>query len=102
MATNLDALRERVDKLEDLKSQELLTLIEILSNATFFGEMKKASCEYAKNGQCSFFVLDSESRNKIPIVSKCRIGNCKEPFLHFHIELSNITCTLCQKIHGGQ
>jgi hypothetical protein len=102
MKTSLEDLEERVDKLEDMKKQELLTLVELLSNVTFFGELKKATCEYAKDGQCSFFVLDNESVNKIPIVSECRVSHCEEPFLHFHIELSNITCTLCQRIHRGQ
>ena len=97
MGTQLEELSQRMEKLEKQNNQEVLTLVEILSNATFFGEAKKANCEHSKNGQCSFFIVKSEEKNKIPIVSDCRIGTCKEQSLHCHIELSNITCTLCQK-----
>jgi len=101
MVTELEELHKRVDKIEKQKNQEVLTLVEILSNATFFGEIKKANCEYAKNGQCSFFILKSEAKNKIPIASECQIKQCKEPSLHCHIELSNISCTLCQRTNNG-
>ena len=101
MATELEELHKRVDKIEKQKNQEVLTLVEILSNATFFGEIKKANCEYAKNGQCSFFILKNEAKNKIPIVAECRIKQCREPSLHCHIELSNISCTLCQRTSNG-
>ena len=57
MVIGIEELRTRVDKIEEQKNQEILTLVEILSNATFFGEIKKANCEYAKNGQCGYFVL---------------------------------------------
>lgn len=98
MVTELDELHRRVDKIERQKTEEILALVEILSNATFFGEMKKSNCEYSKDGQCSFFVLDDEERNKMPIITECRIRECQEPYLHCHIELSNISCTLCQRI----
>jgi hypothetical protein len=100
MVTELEELHKRVDKIEKQKTQEVLTLVEILSNATFFGEIKKANCEYSKNGQCSFFILKSEAKNKIPIATECRIKQCKEPSLHCHIELSNISCTLCQRTNN--
>jgi hypothetical protein len=101
MVTDIDELNKRVDKIERQKKQEVLTLVEILSNATFFGEIRKSSCEYSKNGQCSFYLLEEEVRNKIPIVARCRIKDCEEPSLHYHIEISNISCTLCQKIKDG-
>ncbi len=101
MVTDIDELNKRVDIIERQKKQEVLTLIEILSNATFFGEMRKSSCEHAKNGQCSFYLLEEEVKNKIPIVAECRIKDCEEPSLHYHIEISNISCTLCQKIKNG-
>jgi hypothetical protein len=72
-----------------------------LSNATFFGEIKRSNCEYAKDGQCSFFVLENKERKKIPIANQCRIRECQEPYLHRHIEISNISCTLCQRIVTG-
>ena len=97
MGTKLEQLNQRLGKPEEQNDQEVLTLIEILSNATFFGEMKKINCESAKNGQCGFFVLKTEAQNKIPVVTECRIRSCKEPSFHYHIEPSNITCTLCQK-----
>ena len=96
MVTELEKLRKRVDKIEKQNNEEVLTIVEILSNATFFGQIKKANCEYAKNGQCNFFVLKSEAKNEIPIATDCRIQECEEPILHCHIELSNITCALCK------
>jgi len=96
MVAQLEELNERVNKLEKQKNQEILTIVEILSNATFFGEIKKTNCEYTENGQCSFFILKNEAKDKIPIATDCRIMHCKESFLHCHLELSNITCALCQ------
>jgi hypothetical protein len=96
MVTELEELQKRVDRIEKQKNQEVLSLVEILSNATFFGEVKKANCTFSKNGQCSFFILKSDVKNKIPIVSDCRIENCEESRLHYHLELSNITCALCE------
>lgn len=101
MVTEIDELQKRIDKIEKQKNQEVLALVEILSNATFFGEIKKANCEFAKNGQCSFFILDCETKNKIPIASECKIKECREPSLHSHIEISNISCTLCQRTNYG-
>jgi hypothetical protein len=101
MVTDIDELNKRVNIIEKQKKQEVLTLVEILSNATFFGEIRKSNCEHAKNGQCSFYLLEKEVKNKIPIVAECRIRDCEEPSLHYHIEISNISCTLCQKIKNG-
>lgn len=101
MVTDIDELHRRIDQIEKQNNEEVLALVEILSNATFFGEIKKTNCEYAKDGQCSFFILDGEKRNKIPIVSECRIRECQEPYLHCHIEISNISCILCQRIVIG-
>jgi hypothetical protein len=98
MITEIEELNRRVDKIEGQKSEEVLALVEILSNATFFGEMKKLNCEYAKDGQCGFFILDNDEINKMPIIAECRIRECQEPSIHCHIELSNISCTLCQRI----
>jgi hypothetical protein len=98
MLTEIEELHRRVDKIEKQKNEEVLALIEILSNATFFGEMKKLNCEYAKNGQCGFFILENDEKNKMPIITECRIGECQESYIHCHIELSNISCTLCQRI----
>ena len=100
MAREIDELRKRVDKLEEQKKDEVLALIEILSNLMFFGEIKKENCGYSENGQCAYFTLKNDSKNKIPVVSKCRIKECKEPAPHCHIELSDITCSLCQKVNN--
>lgn len=97
MLSQIEELHLRLDKLEKQKDQEVLALVEILSNATFFGELRKTNCQYAMDGQCALFVLQEEAKNKIPIVSECRIKQCEESAKHFHIELSNITCTLCQE-----
>ena len=95
MITELEDLHKRVDKIEKQRNQEVLTLVEILSNAAFFGGIKKARCENAKNGQCGFFILKNEAKDKIPIAADCRVKQCKESSLHCHIELSDITCALC-------
>ena len=97
MVTSLEALSSRIDELEKQTNQEALALIEILSNATLFGELKKSNCQYAVKGQCGLFIFRNDTRNKIPIITECRIPECEEPFKHYHIELSNITCTLCEK-----
>lgn len=101
MVTDIDDLHRRIDRIERQNSEEVLALVEILSNATFFGEIKKTNCEYAKDGQCGFFVLDGEDKKKMPIITECRIRGCQEPSLHCHIEISNISCTLCQRIVNG-
>ena len=101
MRTEIQQLNKRLNKLEKQKNEEILTLVEILSNATFFGEIKKANCKNAKDGQCSYFILESEAKSKIPIISSCHIKNCEHTPFHCHLELSNITCSLCQTINNG-
>lgn len=96
MNAQVEELSERISKLEKHRNEEILTLVEILSNATFFGAMKKTNCEFSKNGQCSFFTLKSDAKNKIPMVTDCRIKHCKKSPVHCHIELSNIACAFCQ------
>lgn len=100
MVTEWEDLHNRVAKLEKQNNQEILTMVEILANATFFGSIKKSSCEYAKNGQCSFFILENEEKIKLPTISPCRIKNCKEKEGHCHLEISNISCSLCQKTNS--
>ncbi len=97
MTIEIEELHRRIDKIERQKNEEVLTILEILANLTFFGELKKAQCGYAKNGQCSFFVLLNEANGKIPIATNCRVKYCKESaFLHCHLELSDVTCALCE------
>ncbi len=93
----VNQLKARIDKLEHQGFDEFLTLVEIMSNATFFGDMKRTTCEHAKQGQCTFFTLEKTAREKIPIATRCRIKNCPDQNEHYHIEISNITCTLCPK-----
>lgn len=64
MLPELDDLYRRVDKIEKQNSEEILALVEILSNATFFGELKKSNCEYAKRGNAafSFWMAETETR----------------------------------------
>ncbi len=93
--SQLADINNRLFNLEQKDFQDVLTLLEIVSNATFFGEMKRNICEYSKEGQCSFFSLKEKARNKLPLASQCRIKDCEDQSEHYHIELSNITCTLC-------
>ena len=95
MVIGLEELDRRINKIERQKEQEILTLVEILSNAKFFGEIKKSICLNASNGQCSYFIIKNDVKNTLPIVTNCRIKNCQEETEHGHIEISDITCSLC-------
>jgi hypothetical protein len=92
---HLEEFDIRLGKLERQNLQDVMSLLEIMSTATFFGNMKKANCEYAMEGQCSFFFLKKEAKDKLPIATDCRISDCKDIPGHCHLELSNITCTFC-------
>jgi len=96
--TKIEELNQRLSKLETHNNIEMLTLVEILANATFFGKLKEENCHFAKNGQCSFFILSNGNENKVPLVSLCKIRKCQEPLPHFHIETSAITCSLCNQM----
>jgi len=91
----LEELKARIDKLENRDIEELLTILEIMSNVTFFGEMKRANCEYSKYEQCSLFCLQSGAKNKIPAATECRIPDCAAAYSHCHLEANNLTCTFC-------
>jgi hypothetical protein len=84
-------------ELEHQNKEGICVLVEILSNLSFFGELKKNQCPYAKDGQCAYFKLESGTKNKLPIVGDCRIRGCEEPECHCHLELSTITCSVCHK-----
>jgi hypothetical protein len=96
--TKIEELNQRLSKLETDNNIEMLTLVEILANAAFFGKLKEENCHFAKNGQCFFFILSRENKNKVPLVSHCKITKCPEPLPHFHIETSAITCSLCNQM----
>jgi hypothetical protein len=98
MAKSIEELNKRLEKIENLKNQELILLVEILTNATFFGGLKKANCEFASDGQCSFFTFMEKQKNKLPIISQCRIENCSINSTHYHLETTNITCSLCNRL----
>jgi hypothetical protein len=91
----IEGLLTRIDNLEKRHLQEFVTLLEIMSNVTFFGGIKKANCKYARNDQCSLFHLQSNGKNKIPMATECGISGCNSPNDHLHLELSNVTCTFC-------
>lgn len=92
---HLEESKVRLENLEEQNVQNAMSLIEIMSTAAFFGNMKKINCEYAKEGQCSFFFLKKGAKNKLPIATDCRISDCKDVPVHCHLELCNITCTFC-------
>ena len=87
--------RTRINNLEKRDNEEFLALLEIMSNITFFGGIKKTNCEYAKMEQCSLFHLQNESKSKIPLATECRIPDCDSPHNHCHVEISNVTCAFC-------
>jgi len=91
----LTELEKRIEKLEKHGFEDTLTLIEILGNAAYFGNLKMEKCEYAKQGQCSLFLLRSDAKGKIPTVTHCRINDCKGETGHCHLEVSGLTCAFC-------
>ncbi len=93
----LEALRTRVDRLEKRDVERLLTMVEVMSNVTFFGEMKRSECEFSKDGQCSLYLLKKEAKGKIPVATECRIHECVVTEKHSHLEANNITCTFCPR-----
>lgn len=99
--TEIKKLRDRLKKLEKQGIEDTLTLVEILSNITFFGGLKMKKCKYAKEGQCGLFSLKSEAKKKVPIATDCRIRGCSGGSDHYHLELSNVTCTFCPEWQKG-
>lgn len=91
----LAELEKCLEKLEKHGFEDILTILEILSNLTFFGGLKMEQCEHAKEGQCRYFFLKNDAKKKIPIATNCRIQNCAREQNHCHLELSNVTCALC-------
>ena len=91
----IEGLKDRLDKLEKRDFDDALTLIEILSNITFFGSLKMENCDHAKEGQCGLYALPDEYEEKIPIATNCRIEDCNHRNNHFHLELSNTSCAFC-------
>jgi hypothetical protein len=96
MTLDLEDLNKRLTKVEQQKTDEVLTIVEILANFSFFGEIKKSNCGFAKNGQCSYYFLKDESKSRLPISANCRVEECTEYSSHNHIELTNMTCALCE------
>ncbi len=90
-----EELKARIERLEKRDVEKLLTMLEVMSNITFFGEIKKGNCEYAKNGQCGLFYIQNNASKKIPIATRCRIAECDLAYDHCHLEANNVTCTLC-------
>lgn len=91
----LDELEKRIEKLEKHMFEDTLTLLEMLSSTAFFGSLKMEKCEYATNGQCALFILQTSAKRKIPVASACRISDCECETSHCHLELSNVTCAFC-------
>ena len=92
-----EGLEKRLKLLEKHGIDDSLTLLEILSNITFFGKLKMEKCEYAKDGQCGRFFLKLDAAKKIPIATKCRIKVCNGNLDHCHLELSNVSCAFCRE-----
>jgi hypothetical protein len=99
--TQLEQLNMRLEKLEKRDMQDLLTLLEIMSNVYFFGGMKKTNCQHAKNGQCSLFYFKEEAKSKVPVATECRISECSTHD-HCHLEISDVTCTFCPHWNNNQ
>jgi len=98
----VQSLTRRLERLENNKDQEIVTLVEILATATFFGQLKKALCQYAKDGQCSLYIIDGKTREQLPFTTPCEINDCKEQSCHSHLKLSNLTCGLCHETAAGE
>jgi hypothetical protein len=92
---HLEEFEKRLKLLEEHGIEDSLTLVEILSNITFFGGLKMDKCKYARDGQCGRFFLKLDAAKKIPIATKCRIKGCTGELDHCHLELSNVGCAFC-------
>ena len=90
-----EELEKRLNILEKHGIEDSLTLLEILSNITFFGNLKKEKCKYAEDGQCGRYFLKLEAKKRIPIATNCRIKGCNSESEHCHLELSNVSCAIC-------
>jgi hypothetical protein len=90
----------RLQTLEKREFEDALTLIELLSNITFFGGLKRDTCRHAVKGQCRLFMLKRDSTKKLPLATECRITECQKKPSHSHIELSNTTCAFCHEWHA--
>jgi len=88
-------LIERILRLEKRDIEDTITLVEILSNITFFGSVKMENCSYAREGQCQFFILERAAKGKIPMAMDCRLKDCEDKTSHLHLELSNMICAFC-------
>ena len=95
-ASQVERLKQRVNSIEESNKEEALTIIEILANANFFGQLKKDKCTHAKNGQCTYFIIQRKNKDMLPNISECKIEGCYSQ-VHYHLERSNITCCFCQK-----
>lgn len=91
----LEKIEKRLKKLEIQEFQDTLTLVEMLSNISFFGNLKKKNCKFAKQEQCSFFLVKGNLKKTIPLATECKIHSCEEKSSHCHIELCNATCAIC-------
>jgi len=91
----LEQFEKRLIELEKHGFEDTVTIVEILSNITFFGTLKMEKCEHAKDGQCELYFLRTDAKKKIPIATDCRIKECRAQPNHCHLELSKITCALC-------
>lgn len=102
LTQKLKIVSRRLETLENNKDQEIISLVEILANINFFGQVKKAVCQYARDGQCSLYVVDTPLKEQIPFTASCRVRDCKEQSIHSHIEISNITCGLCSETASSE
>ena len=92
---NPEELMERLEKLEKHQVENTITLVEFLSNITFFGGLKMKDCEHAREGQCSSYFVEDDFEKKIPLIARCRIKDCRGRPGHCHLEISNMTCAFC-------
>lgn len=93
----LGELENKLKLLEKRVMENSLTLLEILSNITYFGDLKMKKCEFASDGQCGYFFLKLDATNKIPIATECKIKDCNNQSKHLHLLLSNVSCAFCPK-----
>lgn len=94
--SDLKSLRNRVESIQTQSEEQILTLIEILANANFFGQQRKDNCEYLKNDLCTYYAIPNDNARKLPIMIECKIANCKSS-PHLHIRATDIGCCLCKK-----
>jgi hypothetical protein len=91
MQSEMEAQIKKIDKIEHEEQVEVHVSDEIL-NVNSFGKSKQ-SCVHAKNEKFNFSSNVYE-KDKVPIVSECRIRDCRELSVYHIVTCKPYMCGL--------